>query len=224
MIVAIHQPNFIPWLGYFYKINHCDRFVLLDDVQYTKNSLINRNKIKTVEGEQWVTMPVLHTGNFGQNINDTHLMLFEKHYKKFIRTLQTNYSKAPFYTEIMQLLEIDDFSCDIISVFNEQLIRRVADYLEIPTPIVRSSELDGIVGTSTNRLISICKLLGADMYLAGFGGKNYQDDALFHQAGIEPFVSNFTYPRYDQMHGSFVSNLSVLDVLMNIGKRSIQFI
>ena len=101
MIIAIHQPNFIPWLGYFYKINHCDLFVLLDDVQYTKNSLINRNRIKSNTGEQWVTMPVLHSGSFGQSINETHLLHFEKHYSKFLRTLQMNYSKAPFVEEIV---------------------------------------------------------------------------------------------------------------------------
>lgn len=224
MIVAIHQPNFIPWIGYFYKINHCDVFVLLDDVQYTKNSLINRNKIKNTEGEQWVTMPVLHSGNFGQNINETHLMLFEKHYNKFIRTIQTYYSKAPYFEEVMPLLVINDFSCDILSVLNEQLIRRVAHYLEISTPIKKSSELHGVEGSSTNRLISICKLFGADKYLAGFGGKNYQEDTLFYQAGIEPCVSSFTYPHYEQLHGSFVPNLSVLDVLMNNGKKSMQFI
>lgn len=224
MIIAIHQPNFIPWLGYFYKINHCDLFVLLDDVQYTKNSLINRNRIKSNTGEQWVTMPVLHSGSFGQNINETHLMHFEKHYCKFLRTLQMNYSKAPFVEEIMSLFVIDDFSCDLLSVFNETLIRRVAEYLDIQTPIVKSSELPGIEGTSTDRLINICKYLGGNKYLAGFGGKNYQDDSLFHEAGIVPFVSNFSYPQYNQLHGPFLPNLSVVDVLMNIGKQSIQFI
>ena len=224
MTIAIHQPNFIPWIGYFYKINHCDLFVLLDDVQYTKNSLINRNKIKNATGEQWVTMPVLHSGNFGQNINETRLMLFEKHYNKFIRALTMSYSKAPYFNEIMPLLEINDFSCDILSVFNERLIRNVADYLGIQTPIRRSSELSGIEGTSTCRLINICKQLGADRYLAGFGSKNYQDDSLFLQAGIEPFVSSFAYPRYNQMYGDFLPNLSVVDVLMNNGKNSIHFI
>lgn len=224
MTIAIHQPNFIPWIGFFYKINHCDQFVLLDDVQYTKNSLINRNKIKSKMGEQWITMPVLHSGSFGQSINETRLMLFEKYYIKFVRALQMNYSKAPFFDEIMSLLAINDFSCDILSMLNECLIRRIADYLEIRTPIKRSSELPDIEGCSTERLVSICKSLGADRYLAGFGSRDYQDDALFRQNGIEPFVSDFSYPYYKQLHGAFLPNLSVVDVLMNNGKQSIQFI
>lgn len=224
MTIAIHQPNFIPWIGFFYKISHCDQFVLLDDVQYTKNSLINRNKIKSKTGEQWITMPVLHSGNFGQRINETHLMCFEKYYIKFFRAMQMNYSKAPFYDEIMSLLVVDDFSCDILSVLNEFLIRRISNYLEIQTPIIKSSELPAVEGSSTERLISICKSLGAERYLAGFGSKNYQDDALFHKYGIDPFVSSFAYPYYKQLHGAFLPNLSVVDVLMNNGKQSIQFI
>ena len=224
MIIGIHQPNFIPWIGFFYKINQCDLFVLLDDVQFTKNSLINRNKIKTAQGEQWVTMPVLHSGSFGQNINETRMVFFEKHYKKFIRALQINYSKAPYFNEIMPLFSYNDFSCDLLSVFNESIIRRVAGYLEIQTPIKKSSELTGITGCSTERLISICKYFGADKYLAGFGSRNYQDDELFIQSGIEPMVSNFKYPYYNQMFGPFLTNLSVVDVLMNIGKSSIQYI
>lgn len=224
MIIGIHQPNFIPWIGYFYKINRCDLFVLLDDVQYTKNSLINRNKIKTSRGEQWVTMPVLHSGSFGQSINETRMVLFEKNHKKFIRALQMNYSKAPYFDEIMPLFSYNDFSCDLLSIFNERLIHRVADYLEIHTPIRRSSELMGITGSSTERLISICKSLGADKYLAGFGSKNYQDDELFIQSGIEPVLSSFEYPNYNQLFGTFLANLSVVDVLMNVGKSSKQYI
>ena len=224
MTIAIHQPNFIPWIGYFYKIKHCDLFVLLDNVQYTKNSLINRNRIKSVSGEQWVTMPVLHSGSFGQNINETHLVFVEKFFNKFLRTLKMNYAKAHYFDEVMQLLTIDYVSCDIISVLNEKLIRTIANYLEIHTPIIRSSDLPGIEGSSTNRLISICQYCGADKYLAGFGSRNYQEDDLFYQAGIVPLVSRFTYPQYDQINGPFLSNLSVVDVLMNMGKYSSQLI
>lgn len=224
MTIAIHQPNFIPWIGFFYKIKHCDLFVLLDDVQYTKNSLINRNKIKTVTGEQWVTMPVFHSGNFGQNINETLLIQFERHYSKFLRALQISYSKAPFFSDILPLLTIDDYSCDFLSELNELLIRRIANYLEILTPIRKSSVLPNIEGHSTTRLISICKHFGADSYLAGFGGKNYQDDELFRLSGIEPFVSDFKYPHYKQLYGPFIPNLSVVDVLMNNGKDSTLFI
>ena len=224
MTIAIHQPNFIPWLGYFYKIKHCDCFVLLDDVQYSKNSLINRNKIRCKAGEQWVTMPVLHSGCFGQRINETHMSLFEKHYNKFIHAIQMNYSRAPFFDEILPLLAVDDFSCDLLSDFNERLIRRFIDYLEIKTPIRKASDLVSIEGCSTDRLVSICKILGANKYLAGFGGKNYQDDVLFYQAGVEPIVSSFSYPHYTQLYEPFLPNMSVVDVLMNTGKRAIQFI
>ena len=128
MIVAIHQPNFLPWLGFFYKISKSDAFVLLDDVQYSKNSFINRNRIKSPNGEQWLTMPVLHTGKFGQNINEVEISFFEKNYKKLMHAIQLNYSKSKYYIDIMQMFEdYHDFNAKL-STFNEYFIDWILHY------------------------------------------------------------------------------------------------
>lgn len=224
MIVAIHQPNFIPWLGYFYKINRSDTFVLLDDVQYTKNSFINRNRIKAPNGEQWVTMPVFHTGNFGQKINETQLKMVETNFKKFLRTLTVNYSKAKHFSEIISILSECGIASSNLAQFNERIIRKIVSYLEIETPIFRSSSLPCIETTSTERLIQICNYFNADCYLAGFGSINYQDDSMFRNNGIEPTIYSFSHPRYEQLYDPFIPNLSIIDLLMNLGKGTIQYL
>lgn len=223
MIVSIHQPNFIPWIGYFYKIAQSDIFVLLDDVNYSKNSFINRNKIKTPNGEQWLTIPVIHSGKFGQKINEVQLQFFEKNLRKVKNSLQSNYSKSTYFKEIFEIFEkYDDFSASL-SEFNEYFIISILEYLDIKTKIVKSSDLKNVSGESTERLVSICKELGADKYLAGFGSKNYQDDELFSSKNISPIVSKFEHPLYNQLWGDFISNLSIVDLIMNEGKNSIRF-
>jgi len=218
MTVGIHQPNFLPWIGYFYKIYKSDVFVILDDVQYTKNSFINRNRIKSPAGEQWLTMPVLHSGKFGQSINEVDIQFFEKNFKRLKNSLHSNYAKSTYFKEVMVMFEqFDDFEVKLSS-FNEYFIRWILDYLEIKTQIFRSSELINIEGESTDRLISICKQLHADKYLAGFGSKKYQEDDKFLIHGIDNVVYDFTHPQYNQLWGEFIPNLSIIDILFNAGK------
>jgi len=223
MIVAIHQPNFLPWLGFFYKISKSDVFVLLDDVQYSKNSFINRNRIKSAKGEQWLTMPVMHSGKFGQSINEVEIPFFEKNYKKLLHTIQLNYSKSKYYTDIMQMFEnYHDFNVRL-SEFNEYFITWILQYLNINTSIYKSSEMKNIQGQSTDRLVSICKELKADKYLAGFGSKKYQENEKFISQGIETIVYDFVHPIYPQLWNNFIPNLSIIDLLMNMGKESSKF-
>lgn len=223
MIVAIHQPNFLPWLGFFYKISKSDVFVLLDDVQYSKNSFINRNRIKSAKGEQWLTMPVMHSGKFGQSINEVEIPFFEKNYKKLLHTIQLNYSKSKYYTDIMQMFEnYHDFNVRL-SEFNEYFITWILQYLNINTSIYKSSEMKNIQGQSTDRLVSICKELKADKYLAGFGSNKYQENEKFISQGIETIVYDFVHPIYPQLWNNFIPNLSIIDLLMNMGKESSKF-
>lgn len=223
MVVAIHQPNFFPWIGYFYKIYQSDIFVLLDDVQYTKNSFINRNRIKSINGEQWLTMPVSHSGKFGQNINEVEIQNFEKNFKKIKSTLQMNYGKSNNFHEVISIFEEYDEHHTNLASFNEFFIRRIVKYLNIETPIIKSSELTNIEGESTDRLVSICKQLKAKKYLAGFGSKKYQDSESFLSQGIESVVYDFVHPIYPQLWGDFIPNLSIIDILCNTGKDSINY-
>lgn len=224
MIAAIHQPNFLPWIGYFYKIINSDVFILLDDVQYTKNSFINRNKIKTQNGEQWLTIPVKHTGHFGDLIKDISIDSAEKAEKKIKGTLIGSYKKAKYFDEVFNFLEFSFAKESGISSLNDKLIKKVCIYLGINTKIIKSSDLNLSENNSTDKLVNICKDLGADKYLAGFGSKNYQDNEKFKQAGIECEVYDFKHPVYQQLWGDFIPNLSIIDLLFNFGNNSIDFV
>ena len=220
--VSIHQPNFVPWLGYFYKIAQSDVFVILDDVQYTKNSFINRNKIKTPQGPKWLTIPVAQAGKFGQNINETHISNREKSLKKVVRTVEQNYKKAPYFDRYFEgFSKICQESPDIISELNNRLIIWAMDSLSIQTEVRYSSQLGVDHLQRTERLTAICEHLGADHYFSGFGGMKYQDEEIFRQANIQVKVSGFKHPVYDQLWGEFVHGLSILDLLFNCGPQSL---
>jgi hypothetical protein len=216
--IAIHQPNFLPWLGYFYKIATVDLFVFLDDVQYTKNSFINRNKIRAGNDSRWLTCPVATSGEFGQAIKDVRYYKPKDTEQSILGILQANYKKTPNYNRYIELIRSAlNLEKQTLANQNIILISAVSKELNIPTRMIRSSELDGIEGTATSRLISICKETGANVYLAGFGAAKYQEDELFQQEGITVTRSEFVHPVYNQVGPGFISNLSVVDFLFNAG-------
>lgn len=223
-IISIHQPNFLPWIGYFYKIIKSDIFVILDDVQYTKNSFINRNKIKTPDGEQWLTIPVKHSGNFGSLIKDTEIDSPERTFKKVQGTLTANYKKAKYFDNIFTLLETCFQDKTNLSILNENLIKSICNYLKIGTKILKSSEILQTNLHSTDKLLHICKELGGSSYLAGFGSRKYQESQKFEQAEIICDVYDFAHPTYPQLWRDFIPNLSVIDLLFNCGPSSYEII
>jgi hypothetical protein len=222
MIAAIHQPNFLPWLGYFYKMRKSDCFVLLDDVQYIRRGFTSRVKIKNPSlGEQWLTMPVLKKGRYHQPISQVQLVPDNKWKKKVLATLQSCYGKAPYFKpyfrEITALLERDH---QRLPDLNIHLIQWLARVLEIERTVVKASELTGVTGRASQRLVSICKAVGASQYLSGFGGQNYQEEEYFQQEGIELMISDFMHPRYPQLGSEFLPGLSAVDLLFNCGPDS----
>lgn len=221
MTVSIHQPNFIPWIGYFFKIYKSDTFVILDNVQFTKNSLINRNQIKTPQGAAWLTLPVEQSGKFGQTIKECVIHNKELTVKKTISTLQSNYTRAPYFKDyIKQFTDILDQTNNNLCELNIAIIKWLIKELELNTKIILSSELDSVEGESTERLVSICTKLEASHYLAGLGAKKYQDDQLFKENEIEVISTPFKYPTYHQQWGEFTPNLTILDVLFNCGPKT----
>lgn len=225
MIVSIHQPNFLPWLGYFYKIAKSDIFVLLDNVQYTKNSFINRNMIKTPQGPKWLTVPVKTKGRFGQLIKDVEINNTVDWRKNHLHTLETNYRKARFFEMIIQDLKTIYYidNCDNLCEFNIRLLKWILSLLKLDKRIVRASELD-VEGKSTKLLIDIVKAVGGNVYLSGFGGAKYQDEELFKQSGIELQYYEFKHPVYSQLWSDFIPNLSIIDLLFNYGPTSLDII
>ncbi len=225
MRVAIHQPNFLPWLGYFYKMAQCDVFVLLDNVQYTKNSFINRNRIKTPQEAMWLTVPVKIKGRFGQLIKDVEITNKVDWRKKHLGTLETNYRKAEFFEPVFQSLKAIYFMGDWNNLceLNIRLLEWTLSLLKLEKKLVRASDLN-VEGESTQLLINIVKKLGGNIYLSGFGGAKYQEEELFKKAGVTLTYYAFEHPVYPQLWAGFVPNLSIIDLLFNCGPESLNVI
>jgi hypothetical protein len=219
-IAAIHQPNYIPWLGYFFKIAHSDKFVFLDIVAYSCGSFVNRNSIKTPNGPAWLTIPVLKSGRFGQLIGEVESSNIQPWAGRHLATLRSNYGRAPYFKETLALLEPHYCAATdkrkSLPDFNIEVICSIANHLGINTQFIRASDLN-VSGHKTELLLDICRVVGATAYLAGTGGKCYQEDEKFEHAGITPLFSPFSQQSYPQLFGEFVGNLSIVDVLMNCG-------
>lgn len=219
--VAIHQPNYLPWLGYFFKIAHANKFVFLDVATYSSGSFVNRNYVKTPTGRAWLTIPVIKSGRFGQRIGEVETELMSRWADRHLTTLRSNYGRAPHFKEVITLLE-PHYSVVIdkrifLADFNIGLICSIAAYLGLQTKFLRAGELD-VSGHKTELLLDICRALGATSYLAGTGAKSYQEDVRFESAGIAAVYSRFVQQPYPQLFGEFAENLSVVDVLMNCGR------
>jgi hypothetical protein len=215
--VAVLQPGFLPWLGFFDQMSRSDWFVLYDDVQFDKHGWRNRNRIKTANGIAWLTVPVRHTGLHGQSILDAEIDNSRDWPRKLVATLRQSYARArhlsPYVDELAGALSTPAKSLFDLDL---HLIRLMARWLGIDTPILRSSEL-GIGGGQTDRLVAICKHLGADRYLSGNAAQAYLDEELFRKAGISVVWQNYVHPIYPQLHGDFVPFLSAIDVIFNLG-------
>ena len=227
MICAIHQPQTFPWIGYFAKIIQSDVFVILDNVQFKKNEWQNRNRLKTPNGRQWLTVPVIH--NFGQLIGDVKINTTTNWQNKHLQTLKTYYSKAPFFKLIFpEIEELYQKQWEYLSDFNISSIKWILDKLEIQTPIKLASDLielrDKMEITPDDRLILITKIMKADTYLSGAGGKNYLNTGIFPENNLQLIFQQFEHPAYRQLHGEFISHLSILDLLFNEGSNSLNII
>ena len=204
MIVAIHQPNFAPWLGFFGKMASADVFVYLDDAQYSKNSYTNRVRIR---GEKWLTVPVV--GRLGQRIDEVRVA-DGKFANRLRGQLQAAYRKSAVISDFLECL--DEGGPEHLVDINLRSIDFIRSRLGIATPTVRSSQLS-VSGTSTERLVEIATSLNADVYLSGSGGANYQEESTFAKAGIELRYVDFDHPRYQWGDSEFTPGLSSLDYL-----------
>ncbi|RMF93412.1 MAG: hypothetical protein D6734_10140 [Candidatus Schekmanbacteria bacterium] len=219
MIVSVHQPQYLPWLGYFDKISSCDVFVFLDTVQYKKNEWQNRNKIKTANSSMWLTVPVNY--RFPQKIFEVTIDR-KKHWKrKHLKALEINYSSAPYFMEYFpEIKKIIEKEFIYLKDLNIALIIKIMSFLGIKTKTLSSSEMDDLPDDADERLIGICKRIGANKYLAGAGGKDYMNFKKYEDSGIEVIFQEYKHPVYPQQYGSFLSHLSIVDLLFNCGKES----
>lgn len=218
MKIAIHQPNFLPWLGYFYKMAQADIFVLLDTVQYEKNGYTNRVKIRTPQDAVWFTLPIQK--NFPQIVRHVQLADFPKFKEKTLKTLSQNYSKSPYFNVLFPKLK-NIFSQDWqnLANLNIELIKLLKRELSIKTKLALASKYN-LSGKSDTLLINICRLFGANTYLSGSGGSKYQDKNKFKKAKIKLEYINFIHPTYPQSGQDFLVGLSSLDLLFNQGSQN----
>jgi len=223
MIVSIHQPQYLPWLGYFDKIRKADAFVFLDNVQFKKNEWQNRNKIKTAQKWQWLSVPVIH--RFGQKIFEVKINNTVAWTKKHLNALISNYSKAPFFKDHIVFFEkAYAREWEYLADINIHLIDYLARALGMgDKKFVKASKWQLREG-NTERLIDICKLLGADIYFSGKDGAKYLNLEEFEKEGIRVIFQDYHHPTYPQLFGSFEPYLSVIDLLFNCGPESFSFL
>lgn len=220
MRVAIHQPQFLPWLGYLDKIDRADLFVLLDSVQFKKNEWQNRNRIRTAQGWQWITVPVLH--RFGQRIAEVRINQKTDWRGKHLRALELHYARAPYREPALRgLRAIYDQPWDRLADLNVAVLRWLLGEFGITTPLRLSSEMS-LPEEPTERLVAICRTVGATRYLAGIGAAAYMDFGKFETAGIPVEVQEFQHPVYRQCYEPFVPGLSAIDLLLTCGGQSLQ--
>jgi len=225
MIVAIHQPNYLPWLGYFYKIASCNIFVLLDNAQFSKNGFINRNKIKTRQGAEWLTVGVLTKSRYGQLINEVEINNSVPWSSIHEKSIFQNYSKAPYFKDyISAFQDIYHGKWERLVDLNEALIKVICRILSIRSvEFTRASKLN-VSGQSTELLVNICKAVGGDSYLSGPSGQKYMDEELFEKEGISLGYSDFRHPTYTQLWGDFIPNMSIIDLIFNEGEKSLEIL
>ena len=221
MKVAIHQPNYLPYVGFFHKLSLADTFVIMDDTQYDKK-FTNRNKIKVPGNWIWLTVPINKKHKFVANkiveINNEENWQSD-HFEKINRS----YSNSKFFKKNYKAFfeKIYSKKWDHLFTLNYELIIQLIDWLDIKIEVIKESELN-INGNSTDRLVNISKKIGAETYVSGIGGKEYMNKKMFETNNIKIEYQNFKCPIYKQVFNSeFIPNLSIIDLLFNIGPESL---
>jgi hypothetical protein len=216
--VAIVQSCYIPWKGYFDLIASVDEFILYDDRQFTRRDWRNRNRIKTPQGTQWLTIPVETKGRYHQRIDET-VVSDPDWAAQHWRTIAHNYGGAPYFAEHRDELETlyERATNDRLSLVNRHFLEAVNRMLGITTPLSWSTDYEA-EGAKTERLVSLCRAAGATAYVSGPRARSYLDEAPFGAAGIELSYFDYgDYPEYDQLYPPFDHAVTILDLILNTG-------
>jgi len=225
--VAIAQPTYLPWLGYFDLIDQVDTFVLLDTVQFDRQSWQQRNRIKGPSGLQWLSVPVVFRGRHDQKIKDVEIREAE-FWRRHLRAVEVNYRRAPFFdiyfpqlSAILQAFPAGACLADL----NLRLLRWLAEVLGVHTPLLSASSLQ-MQGKRTKLLANICLTLGAGQYVSPIGSAAYllEELELLTDYGLDVVFQNYTHPEYQQLFPPFVAYSSTLDLIFNEGDRSMEII
>ncbi|MGQ0809798.1 MAG: WbqC family protein [Nitrospiraceae bacterium] len=219
MRVTIHQPHFLPWLGYLDKIDQADLFVALDTVQFKKNEWQNRNRIRSATGCQWMTVPVLH--RFGQRMDEVRINSTVNWRQQHLRSLEIHYSRAPYSRQYIGALRgLYEQPWDRLIDLNVAVVQWLLDSFGIATPMRLASEWP-VREEPTDRLVDICMASGATQYLCGAGAEHYIAKERFKPSGIELEIQKFHHPAYRQCYEPFEPGMSAIDLLFCCGPESL---
>ena len=213
--VAIHQPNYMPGLRYFDKMADADIFVLLDNVAYSKNNWTNRNRIWNQDRAAWLTVPVRHA--FSAAITEVQVADDLRWRRKHLRTLQQAYAHARYGAAALDTVRAGiELQTPYLAEINTRLIEDIASYLGFGCRLVRSSHLH-CAGSGTDLLVRLCGAVGGDEYLSGVGGLEYLEVASFEKAGIRVRWQRYEHPRYREVAGAPLTELSIFDLIARAG-------
>ena len=218
MIVAIHQPEYLPWLGFFKKMMNVELFVFLDDVQFRKKGWQNRNRIRINDGTTLLSIPV-HTHSYPK-INEVTIDNEKNWSIRHKKSILYNYARAPYFDEIKDFIEsIFEKKFQYLVDLNTEIIKFIMNELEIKSKIVFSSELE-ISKKGSDRVLDICKAVGADHYITGtFWAESNLRVEEFKKSNIDVEFQKFQHPIYKQIHGEFIPEMSIIDLLFNEGRK-----
>jgi len=226
MIVSIHQPEHLPWLGFFDKLSQAELFVLLDNVQYRHKYFQNRNKIRSANGETWLNVPVLTKGRREQFISEVEIDNRESRWReKCLTSIAINYRKAPFfqrYNDFFQDLYNKEWR--LLADLNEYIIRYITKELKLDVKLFKASELQAS-GSGEKLILDICRELGATKYISGISGiagKDKEYEVEFTKEGIGVVYQEFYHPIYRQLYEPFIPCMSIIDLLFNYGDSSFE--
>ena len=223
MQLAIHQPEFMPWLGFFQKMALADAYVVLDHVQFKKRYFENRNRVVSPKGEvSYIGLPVKTKGRFTQNINEVEIDNSQAWKKRLLKSIKYNYARTPYfdyyYQDLQSLVEGTEY--EKLIDFNLAMISFFRRHLGISTPLQFSSSLDVSSVKGSDLILKICLLSDADVYLCGVSGRDYLDVSDFESAGVQIEWLDYKSPRYPQLCPDFAEYMSTIDLLFNHGPQS----
>lgn len=218
-VVGIHQPNYLPYIGFFDKMKKSDIFIIYDDAQFNKGDFQHRNKIRISNGWKWLTVPVekkhvpINQIKIRNDLKISGINWQEAHFKE----IYDNYGKTPYYGKYEDgLRKIYEQQYDLLVDLNTKLIKFMMKSFAIDTEIIYSSEF-GFKTNSTEKIVDLISAVGGDVYFSGPAGKNYMDIELLDKNDIQVVFQDFEHPVYKQQYDDFIPNMSALDALLNVG-------
>ena len=214
MIVTIHQPDFLPWLRFFSRWKESDVYIVFDNVQFVRRGWHHRDKIKTAHGVKWLTVPVKKKSRYYQKINEVEIDYHESWQQSHFGIVKAAYSKAKSFDLVFDALTniYSKNHCFLIDL-NMDFLKFCAAQLGIDTPVLKASSYS-VMGTKSEKLLGLVNAVGGSVYLTGTGSRDYLDEKIFLDAGVEVKWQEYESPIYPQLHGEFEKMLSVLDYLM----------